>query len=183
MTDPVDFRLPPTVSAEALTQRGSDARFRQMISYLFTVSVRMDAVRGALAKSLGVTGPQYSILMAIARLQGAEGVPVSLVADQMHVTGPFVTVETAKLMRRGLVEKRKNPGDGRSVLLRLSPEGERRLTALAPAVRAVNDRFFGALDRADFLDLARIAAMLVRDSEAAVAIAHEMAAPEGLLSV
>ena len=81
VTDPIDFRLPPTVSAEALTEGGSDARFRQMISDLFTVSVRMDAVRNALAKSLGVSGPQYSILMAIARLEGSGGVTVELVID------------------------------------------------------------------------------------------------------
>ncbi len=178
MTDPADYRLPTTVSSEALTEEGSDARFRQMIYDLFTVSVRMDAVRVALAKTLGVTSPQYSILMAIARLEGAEGVPVSLVAEQLHVTGPFVTVEAGKLVRRGLVEKRRNPRDGRGVLLRLSAGGERRLTALAPAVRAVNDRFFGALDRADFLILARIAAELVRDSDAAVVIAREAAAGE-----
>lgn len=175
MTDPTGFRLPPTVATGALTDEGSDARFRQMIYDLFTVSVGMDAVRGALANTLGVSGPQYSILMAIARLQGAEGVAVSRVAGQLHVTGPFVTVEAGKLARRGLVEKRRNPNDGRGVLLRLSAEGEDRLTALAPAVRAVNDRFFGALDRAEFLSLARIAAVLVRDSGAAVAIARETA--------
>ena len=177
MTDPTGFRLPPTVSTEALTDEGCDARFRQMIYDLFTVSVRMDAVRDALAKTVGVTSPQYSILMAIARLEGAEGVPVSLVAGQLHVTGPFVTVEAGKLVSRGLVEKRRNPKDGRGVLLRLSAQGEGRLTALAPAVRAVNDRFFGALERCDFLSLARIAAVLVRDSGTAVAIARE-----GLLS-
>ena len=177
MTDPTGFRLPPTASNEALTGEGSDARFRQMIYDLFTVSVRMDAVRDALAKTLGVSGPQYSILMAIARPEGAQGVPVSLVAGQLHVTGPFVTVEAGKLVRRGLIEKRRNPRDGRGVLLRLSAKGEKRLTALAPTLRAVNDRFFGALERADFLILARIAGELVRDSGAAVAIARD-----GLLS-
>ncbi len=178
MTDRIDFRLPPTVSSRALTDGDSDARFRQMVYDLFTVSSRMENVRDALAKSLGVTGPQYSILMAIARLEGAEGVPVNLVADRLHVTGPFVTVETGKLARRGLVEKRRNPGDGRGVLLRLSTEGERRLTALSPVVCAVNDRFFGALDRTEFRNLAGIAAALVRDSDAAVAIAREAAAGE-----
>lgn len=180
MNDLIDFRLPPTVSSKALTEDGSDARFRQMVYDLFTVSVRMNAVRDALAKALGVSGPQYSILMAIARLEGSEGVPVNRVADQLHVTGPFVTVEAGKLVRRGFIEKRKNPGDGRSVLLRLSANGAKRLTALAPAVRAVNDRFFGALTRDEFLNLARIAAELVRDSDAAVLVARETVAGEGL---
>lgn len=171
------FRLPATVSAPALLEDGSDARFRQMVYDLFTVSVRMEAVRDALARRIGVTGPQYSILMAVARLQGAAGVPVRRVADQLHVTGPFVTAEAGKLVRRGLLAKTPNPGDGRSVLLRLAPAGEAALERLAPTVRAVNDRFWGALDRGSFVTLAQTAALLVRDSEAALAAARTPAEP------
>jgi DNA-binding MarR family transcriptional regulator len=166
-----DHPLPPTVSAPALLSGGSDARFRQMVYDLFTVSVRMEAVRDALAKELGVSGPQYSILMAIARLAGSDGVPVRQVADQLHVTGAFVTVEAGKLVRAKLVEKTPNPKDGRSVLLRLSRPGAARLERLAPKVRAVNDRFFGVLDRGDFETLARAAAALVERSDEAVEIA------------
>lgn len=167
-----DSRLPPTVSERALLSGGTDARFRQMVYDLFTVSVRMEAVRDALAKDLGVTGPQYSILMAIARLAGTEGVPVGQVADQLHVTGAFVTVETGKLVRKELVNKTPNPTDGRSVLLRLSQRGAARLEQLAPKVCAVNDRFFGVLDRGEFETLARAASALVQCSEDAVAIAR-----------
>ena len=167
-----DHPLPPTVSAPALLLGGSDARFRQMVYDLFTVSVRMEAVRDALAKELGVSGPQYSILMAIARLAGSEGVPVRLVADQLHVTGAFVTVEAGKLVRLKLVEKSPNPNDGRSVLLRLSRQGAVRLERLAPKVCAVNDRFFGVLDRGDFETLARAASALVQRSDEAVEIAR-----------
>ena len=175
-----DHPLPPTVSAPALLPGGTDARFRQLVYDLFTVSVRMGAVRDALARDLGVTGPQYSILMAVARLAGAAGaggVPVGRVADQLHVTGAFVTVETGKLVRKGLVRKAPNPKDGRSVLLRLSERGAERLERLAPKVSAVNDRFFGGLDRGDFETLARAASALVRRSDDAVEIAR--AAPAG----
>lgn len=172
--------LPPTVSEPALLSGGTDGRFRQMVYDLFTVSVRMEAVRDALAKDLGVTGPQYSILMAIARLAGIAGVPVGQVADQLHVTGAFVTVETGKLVGKDLVEKAPNPKDGRSVLLRLSEQGAARLERLAPKVRAVNDRFFGVLDRGDFETLARAASALVQSSDDAVSIARaDQTGPDG----
>jgi len=167
-----DHPLPPTVSEPALLSGSSDARFRQMVYDLFTVSVRMEAVRDALATGLEVSGPQYSILMAIARLGGGDGVPVRQVADQLHVTGAFVTVEAGKLVRVGLVEKSPNPKDGRSVLLRLSERGAERLERLAPKVCAVNDRFFGVLDRGDFETLARAASALVQRSDEAVDIAR-----------
>ncbi|MEJ2121405.1 MAG: MarR family winged helix-turn-helix transcriptional regulator [Alphaproteobacteria bacterium] len=173
-----DHPLPPTVSASALLSGGSDARFRQMVYDLFTVSVRMEAVRDALAAELGVSGPQYSILMAIARLGNEAGVPVRQVADQLHVTGAFVTVEAGKLVRLKLVEKSPNPNDGRSVLLRLSARGAERLERLAPKVCAVNDRFFGVLDRGDFETLARAAAALVQRSDEPVEIAQSPSATQ-----
>ena len=181
MTDGI-AALPTSVSRAALLENGSDTRFRQMVYDLFTVSVRMEAVRDALAKDLGVSGPQYSMLMAIARLAGADGVPVGRVANQLHVTGSFVTVETGKLVRGGLVEKAPNPQDGRSVLLRLSERGAALLERLATKVSAINDRFFEVLDRADFETLARIASMLVQGSDAAVAIARaDPAGPDGAI--
>ena len=72
----VAFALPATVSRPALLENGSDDRFRQLVYDLLTVSVRMEAAREHLARRLGVSGPQYSILMAIARLQGPHGVRV-----------------------------------------------------------------------------------------------------------
>src|SRR6201987_2155140 len=144
---PSVFRLPATASRPALLERRSDSRFRQLVYDLLTISVRMETVRTHLARRIAITGPQYSVLVAIAQFQGADGVSVGKVAGGLHVSGAFITAETRGLDRLGLVMKAINPRDRRGTLLRLTPKGERQMIALSPAITAVNDRFFGPLTR------------------------------------
>lgn len=159
---------PPTVSRAALLRDGSDARFRAMVYDLLTVAARMVMVRDRLAARIGVSGPQYSILMAIAHLEPRGGASVGAVAELLHVSGPFVTAETGKLVRAGLLDKRPNPRDRRAVVLAPTRAGRSLIDGLAPAIRAANDAFFAALDRTDFGRLATIAARLVATSEDAI---------------
>jgi len=161
---PSAFRLPATVSRPALLERGSDSRFRQLVYDLLTISVRMETVRTHLARRIGITGPQYSVLVAIAQFQGADGVSVGKVAAVLHVSGAFITAETRELDRLGLVMKAINPRDRRGVLLRLTPKGERQMLALSPAITAVNDKFFAPLMRTAFHAFADNAVKLVNSS-------------------
>ena len=161
---PSAFRLPATVSRPALLERGSDSRFRQLVYDLLTISVRMETVRTHLARRIGITGPQYSVLVAIAQFQGADGVSVGKVAEVLHVSGAFITAETRELDRLGLVMKAINPRDRRGILLRLTPKGERQMIALSPAITAVNDKFFAPLTRTAFRAFADNAVELVNSS-------------------
>ena len=102
--------------------------------------------------------PTVACLGVVASL--AEGIGISSIARQLHVSGAFVTTEVGKLVRAGLVDKRRNPEDRRGVLLRLTPAGEGRVKAIAPRIRTVNDYFFGDLSRAEFEALSRTAARL-----------------------
>lgn len=162
------FALPPTVSRPALLDGGSDQRFRRMVYDLLTIAIRMEAVREHLARQLGITAPQYSVLMAIAQFQGRTGVSVGTLARVLHVSSAFIASETGKLARQGFVVKRQNPKDRRGVLLSLTRAARLQLTRLAPEIRAVNDVFFGTLNRADFDGLAKAAAALVRSSSKVV---------------
>lgn len=157
---PSGLRLPATVSHAALLDEGDDARFRQMIYDLYTVSVRIQQVRNYLAATAGISGPQYLILRTVAELQGDGGATVGVVAARLHVTGPFVTTETGHLERAGLLDKRPNPQDRRSVLVVLTRAGREVLERIAPEAQAVNDCFFAPLNRRDFDALTRIAAKL-----------------------
>jgi MarR family transcriptional regulator, organic hydroperoxide resistance regulator len=156
--------LPATASRQALLEAGSDDRFRQLVYDLLTISVRMETAREHLARRLGVSGPQYSILMAIARLQDRHGVRVGGVAKALHVTSAFIATETGRLGRLGLLSKSPNPKDRRGILLALTPRGQAALVKLGPEIRAVNDDFFKPLDRAGFQALASTAAALVESS-------------------
>lgn len=166
------YRPQLSTSRPALLRGGSDAAFRHFVSDLLTVAERMRAMRDHFARNAGVTGPQYTMLMAIAQLErahpAASGVRLSAVADYLRVSRAFVTTEAGILVRRRLLVKRPNPHDGRSALLRLSVAGERLLDRVMPEVQAVNDVFFGPLTGGGFLAARQVVAAMLAGSETAL---------------
>jgi DNA-binding MarR family transcriptional regulator len=160
--------LPPTTSRRALLKGGSDHDFRALVHDLLTVSSRMETVRGHLGARMGVSGPQYSVLIAIAHLQGEQGVSVSALAKALHVSNAFVASETGKLAQRGLLHKRTNPDDRRGILLSIAPAGRIEIGKIGDEIRAINDLFFGALDAKAFAALSAAVGALVHSSRKAI---------------
>ena len=162
------YALPPTVSCDALLEKGSDRRFRALVNDLLTIASRMEAVRAHLGRRMGISGPQYSVLIAVAHLQGDRGVSVGAVAQAMHVSSAFIASESGKMARRTLLLKRPNPADGRGVLLSLAPAGRLGINRVGTEIRAINDLFFGTLDAASFAALGSAAGALVKGSDKAI---------------
>jgi DNA-binding MarR family transcriptional regulator len=166
------YVLPPTTSNGALLERGSDRRFRVLVNDLFTVASRMEIVRAHLGRRMAISGPQYSVLIAVAHLAGERGASVGAVAQAMHVSSAFIASETGKMAQLGLLLKRPNPDDRRGVLLSLAPAGRLKIDRVAAEIRAINDLFFGALDAPSFSALSAAAAALVKGSGKAVYYLH-----------
>ena len=165
---PTPAILPPTVSRRALLEGASDRRFRALVHDLLTISARMELVRGHLGARMGVSGPQYSLLIAVTHLQGDSGASVTAVANALHVSSAFVASETGKLAQRGLVLKRTNPHDRRGVLISIAPAGRIEIGRIGAEIRAINDLFFGALDGTAFAALSAAVGALVASSRKAV---------------
>ena len=164
------YDRPLTISRPELLHGGSDDAFRQLVHDLLTISTHMQAVRDGIGELVGLTGPQYSIVMAVAQLAGEVGVTAKDLAAHLHVSPPFVTVETGKLIRSGYLEKRSDTEDRRRVRLRLSPAGEQAIDRLTPELRDINDELFGALDATGFGRLRQLTADMVPHAQAAVAM-------------
>src|SRR6266849_30376 len=162
------YVLPPTTTNGALLDKGSAHRFRALVNDLFTVASRMETVRAHLGARMGISGPQYSVLIAVAHLQGERGVSVGAVAQAMHVSSAFIASETGKMARLGLLLKQSNLQDRRGVLLSLAPAGRLKIDRASPEIRAINDMFFGALDAESFAALCVAAQALVKGSGKAV---------------
>ena len=66
------------------------------------------SMRSQLGQVIGLSGTQYTVLIAIAHLRREdEKVGVNLVADHLHFSGAFITIEINKLVAAGLVEKER----------------------------------------------------------------------------
>ena len=160
-------RLPLTVSRPALLAAGSDGAFRSLIHDLIAYGHRLDACRDAFAAIVGVSGVQYEILMLVSR---AEGLSIGEVADRLHRSGAFITVEANRLVERGILEKGSDAADGRRVLLFSNARSFQLLKKLAPCQVRINDVLFERLDARRFRQLRSLARDLVASGDRAVAM-------------
>ena len=162
------YHPPLSISRKALLVRGSDAEFRRLVYRLVVVEERLRHARAYLGHRIGLSGPQYMLLITVAYLQGAGGIAVRSLARDLRVSSAFITGESRRLIERGLLARRANPTDSRSVLLSLTPAARRRIEALLPEVRALNDLFFGRVSRVSFVHAKRFLEQLVEGSAQAI---------------
>lgn len=167
-----DDRFPPlSTSLEAFLVDGSDTEFRRLIYGLLQVSSLMLKAREKYGAYIGVSAPQYSMLVAIAEAGEAT---VGELAAALHVSSPFVTAEINKLIRAGHVRKRPNATDRRSILLSLTPSGEGLVRRVAPMRMLANDMIFGSLNTGEAAAFTHLIHTLITDFERAI---HELEAP------
>jgi DNA-binding MarR family transcriptional regulator len=81
---------------------------------------------------------------------GDEKIGVNQVAEHLHFSGAFITIEINKLVAAGLVEKETDADDRRRVILTTTQKARALLNELAPVQRPVNDMLFRAMSAADF---------------------------------
>ena len=158
---------PRTISRPALLVDGSDGEFRGLIHDLIAYGHRLDACRDAFAAIVGISGVQYEILMLVSR---ADGLSVGEVAERLHRSGAFITIEANKLAERGILQKASDPTDGRRVLLKNTSRSLHLLERLAPHQRRINDVLFERLDARRFRQLRALARDLVASGDRAVAM-------------
>lgn len=180
VSEPRDSTVPLTVSRPELLVDGSDVKFRELVHDMLALGARHEAVRNGHAGFIGLSGAQYTTLVTIRHLQDTPAT-VRLIAEHLHVSPTFVTAETNKLQRSGLITKTRSKTDSRAVNLAVTQTGHQLLAQLAPAQRQVNDEQFAELTAAEFYELHRLVQRLVRTSDNAIArqrlIASRRAAP------
>jgi len=164
------FVFPATATNPILASGKSDHSLRKLVYDFFTVAARMEEVRRHLGNRVGITGPQYSLMMAVAELQGTDGVSVGRVAEYLHVTGTFVTTESGKLSKKGFLGKRPDRHDRRLSLISIAAKGQEVLDSLFPELQQINDVFFELDSRAAFQELCGALERLVSNSQRALAL-------------
>jgi len=166
---PRKVKIEPTISRPQLMVDGSDAAFRQFVHDTLAFSARLQAVRGQLGAVIGLSGTQYTVLIAIAHLSGGdEKVGVNQVAEHLHFSGAFITIEINKLVLNGLVEKETDTADRRRVVLTITPKARALLNELAPVQRPVNDVLFRGLSATDFDRTRKLMSDMVEAADEAI---------------
>lgn len=146
---------------------GSDAEFRSLINLMLYFSARLLSVRDGFGTLIGLSGIQYSILMSVKGLSLEEEVTVNQLAEHLHLSGSFVTIETGKLQARGLIEKKRHHLDGRKIVLSVTKEGKKLLNTLNADQQSINDILFDKLSASEFKMLSGVMAKLATNCDVA----------------
>jgi DNA-binding MarR family transcriptional regulator len=170
-------RLPLTVSRPELLIGGSDREFRHLVHGLFGFLARHEKIRAGHARTIGLVGIEYTVLISIAHLSIDGDLSIKRVADHLHLSGAFITSTVRRLVQLGLVHKRPDQGDRRRVTLTVSAKGHALLEQLAPKQRQINDIEFGCLSREEFRLLLGIVDRLIESGDSAVALQAYLSSP------
>jgi MarR family transcriptional regulator, organic hydroperoxide resistance regulator len=162
---------PLTTTLKSFVKDGSDRAFRELIYTLVALANQLDKHLKLFATLIGVSEAQVQMLRVIAERQDAT---VGLLAQQLYVTSQFVTIEIGDLVKKGIVEKKPNEADRRSMFLRLTAKGESLLRELSAILRMANDIHFRSLTEERAKLLQEMLSAILTDGAAAY---HEVSAP------
>lgn len=115
-----------------------------------------ESLTRAQLRTVGLTNPQFDI---IATLGNTAGMSFRELGEATLITKGTLTGVIDRLERDGLVERHSAPGDGRMVIVRLSPHGDKVFETVFPAVvRNTGQAFKGVSAK----ELKSLDAMLTR---------------------
>jgi DNA-binding MarR family transcriptional regulator len=163
-------RMALTVSRPELLVDGSDTEFRRLVHGLFSFLARHETIRAGHARTIGLAGIEYTVLISIAHLAQGGDVSISAVAQHLRLTGAFITNVCNRLVSLKLIGKATDEKDRRRVVLTLTDEGRRRLERLAPTQREINDVEFGCLSAKEFKCLLDLIERMIVSADQAVAL-------------
>ena len=115
---------------------------RQFAWEIAAINVHLQEIRYFWAKALGVSGPQWMILMALADLDQGEGVPVKVVSKMLHVDPSFVTTQSKMLEKKGFMRRKTSGEDARVVQMSLTDKTYKHIAALASQQEELNNFIF-----------------------------------------
>ena len=115
-----------------------------------------NAVSRGFAARVEAEGVSVAEWVFLRLLHDVDSLTPSVLAERIGMTKGAITKLGDRLVARGLVERRDNPGDRRGQMLALTPEGRDLVPVLARHADANDAAFFDALPEPDRQALDRI---------------------------
>jgi MarR family transcriptional regulator, organic hydroperoxide resistance regulator len=163
-----------STDADSSLQLGSnrsvaaDKELREFMWHMVAISGHLEEIRRIWAELLGVSGPQWLILMAIGDSSSEQGLSVGEVAEKIRVNSTFVTAQTKSLEMAGLVRRATSAADARIVLLSLTEKARNEIAKLATRRRALEDSIFAGIGERALTETKKTLATIDRRAEKAV---------------
>jgi MarR family transcriptional regulator, organic hydroperoxide resistance regulator len=117
-----------------------------------SINVHLQELRYFWAKALGISGPQWMILMALADLDKGDGVPVKVVSKMLHVDSSFVTTQSKLLEKKGFMRRKTSEDDARVVQMSLTDKSYKQIANLAAQQEALNEFIFAEFSNSELTE-------------------------------
>jgi DNA-binding MarR family transcriptional regulator len=144
---------------------------RQFAWEIAAINVHLQEIRYFWAKALGVSGPQWMILIALADLDQGEGVPVKVVSKMLHVDPSFVTTQSKMLEKKGFMRRKTSGDDARVVQMSLTDKSYKHIASLASQQEELNNFIFTEFSERDLSEfVGKLTALKVRLETASLKI-------------
>lgn len=146
---------------DAWSQRLADVDLTPLdvMSRLRRVAGRLARLRAGAFRTARLTAWEFDVLAALRRADPPHRMSPAQLIEATLTSSAGMSARLASLMERGLIERRPNPLDGRSVLVELTDEGAQRVdAAMRELVRREEEALagLGAADRATLVRLLRV---------------------------
>ncbi|CCE08882.1 Transcriptional regulatory protein [Bradyrhizobium sp. STM 3843] len=153
------------------SRKNQDA-VRRLTWEIASISVHLEELRYFWAKALGISGPQWMILMAISDLDKGDGIPVNAVAKMLHVDSSFVTTQSKLLEKKGFMRRKPAPEDARVVRMSLTDKTYKQLATLAAQQDDIHDFIFEEFEEQELVAFTdKLAALKGRIEKACMKVA------------
>lgn len=148
---------------------------RRFLWDIASINVHLDKIGHFWAQTLGISGPQWMILMAVADLDRGHGVPVKDVSTMLHVDPSFVTTQSKALEKYGFVRRITSSSDARVVLMSLSDKACKQVANLSSRQELLDKFIFADFDDRTLKDIAdQLASLKNRLEKAALKLAADI---------
>ena len=148
---------------------------RQFAWEIAAINVHLQEIRYFWAKALGISGPQWMILMALADLDQGEGVPVKVVSKMLHVDPSFVTTQSKMLEKKGFMRRKTSGDDARVVQMSLTDKTYKHIAGLASQQEELNNFIFAEFSDRELSEFtAKLAALKTRLEKACLKVAMDL---------
>ena len=116
-----------------------------------SINCHLKELRQIWSKTLGISGPQWMILIAVSDLDKDGGVPVNVVSKLLHVDPSFVTTHSKLLEQKGLLRRASSPTDARVVQMSLTEKTWKHMASLAEQHSAIRKFVFEEFNRNELI--------------------------------
>jgi DNA-binding MarR family transcriptional regulator len=141
-----------TVPMDDSAKKNQDV-IRRFAWEIASITVHIEEIRQFWAKTLGISGPQWMIITALADADKGDGVPVNAVSKMLHVDPSFVTTQSKLLEKKGFVRRKPSKDDARIVKMSLTDKASKHLASLASQQESLNEFIFAEFSARELGDL------------------------------